>query len=632
MSKLNYNAAELTSQGPEHSLSSIRKFVFASILITSICLFTGIGMAEDFDLKVVLGIGIVVVFFLAVFLFGKVMKQAQEREDSIRSHVQRLEVERRAQKKANAELREAQISLSELNSSLEQAFESLQQSADEAEERVKEIEEQSYELERLTEEADTIFNSIDNGICLLDRNYKIGNKLSLAMYEIFETEDLAGVDFVSLMKPMISEKDLKTLSDFLELQFGGKTMTKQLDKFNPLKKIEITLNWNGEDFSTKYLGFKFQRVMEGERVGAVLVSVSDLTAAVVLENELKRSVVNQEKKTVAILEILNSKSERIVPFIKDASDEVENINLKLKELGDDNVKVTGDDIDAIYRKIHTIKGNASLIQLQSVVDLSNEIEKKLSDLRERKNISGDQLVGALVQLASFKELLGTYSEVSDTILKGVSLPDSPASSVEADDEVCEFVRELRHFVEQTAHDIGKKVMLRTDIDFDGLSEEQVTKLTGIIMQAVRNSIAHGIEYPSERIKGGKIETGLISVICRPSTGYSDAFDLVVRDDGAGLDTNALKKRAVELGLITASEAESLSVAKAVGLIFKNGFTSVDEGNTLAGRGIGMDVMKHTFKEELGGKLNMGFSKGHYMMLKGVFPKSLISNREGALVS
>ena len=50
------------------------------------------------------------------------------------------------------------------------------------------------------------------------------------------------------MQPMITEKEVKTLVDFLDLQFEGKTMTKQLDKFNPLKKIEVTLNWNGETF------------------------------------------------------------------------------------------------------------------------------------------------------------------------------------------------------------------------------------------------------------------------------------------------------------------------------------------------------------------------------------------------
>ncbi|MFC5051833.1 ATP-binding protein [Rubritalea spongiae] len=580
-------------------------------------------MAGDFDLKVVLGIGVVVVFFLTVFLFGKVMKQAGEREQAIKSYVSALEVERKAQKQANEELLAAKDGLDELNSSLEQAFESLQHSAEEAELRAMEIEGKSAELQRLTEESDTIFNSIDNGVCLLGPDYKIGNKISLAMYEIFETDTLAGVSFVSLMKPLISEKELRTLSDFLELLFEGKTLTKQLDKFNPLKKVEITLNWNGEKFSAKQLGFKFQRIMDGNEVGAVLVSVTDLTESVILEKELKKNVEEQERQTVVIIEILNSDYSKLDPFILDAESEVEIINATLKDLGSKSGGVPGETVDEIYRKIHKIKGDASLLKLQSVVDLAHSIESQLSELRGSGDLTGDKLLGALMHLASLKTQLVTYKNVSASIFQ--EFVRKPVINDSLETEACEYSLQLSEFARENAAVVGKKVNVITDITMDDLSEEQIATLMSVITQSIRNSIAHGIERPMERLKAGKIEAGLITVVCRPSIEFPDQYELSVRDDGAGLDLASIKQRAVELEMISKEEAASMSGSEAVNLIFKSGFSTTEEETNLSGRGMGMDVIKHTVNDTLGGKLNMAFSKGHYMLLKCEFPVSKTAN-------
>ena len=612
---------EMKNDAPEHSLSSIRKFVFSCILITSLCLFTGIGMAEQFDLKVVLGIGVVVVFFLAVFLFGKVMKQAKERELAIQEHVENLELERKAQKKANKELLVAQGDLGELNSSLEQAFESLQESAIQSRERAKEIEAKSTELERLTEESDTIFNSIDNGVCLLSKNYKIGTKVSLSMYEIFVTDVLTGINFVSLMKPLITEKEAKTLADFLELQFDGKTLSKQLDKFNPLKKIEVTLNWNGDQFATKHLGFKFQRVMDGDNVGAVLVSVSDLTEAVTLENELKKSAQDQERKTAIILEMLNSGSSRLLPFLEDAEGVVTAINESLKSLESDNKGMSKEALEEVYRNIHRIKGNAGLLGLQSVAELSHEFETELSGLIGQQEVAGDQLLGSLVQLASLRELLAVYKDVSESIFDQFI-----GSSVQEVEEDGELVSEIKQFTETLSQETHKLVEVRTDIDTEGMTSSAIENVMSIITQCVRNSMAHGIESPESRLVNGKLARGLINIISRPVADNEEVYQLIIKDDGAGLDIESIKDRAIERNLVTREEASLMADSKAAGLIFKSGFSTTDEVTTLAGRGVGMEMIKDLVISTLKGNINMRYAKGQYMMLSIELPmRELVSD-------
>lgn len=117
-----------------------------------------------------------------------------------------------------------------------------------------------------------------------------------------------------------------------------------------------------------------------------------------------------------------------------------------------------------------------------------------------------------------------------------------------------------------------------------------------LIHIIRNSVGHGIETAEERKALGKPETGVVWLGARNDT---DAVIIEIRDDGRGLNFNKIKEKAIVKGLITAEEAAHLTEDQLSMLIFEPGFSTVDQVTAIAGRGVGMDVVKKT-TDSIGG--------------------------------
>ncbi len=109
-----------------------------------------------------------------------------------------------------------------------------------------------------------------------------------------------------------------------------------------------------------------------------------------------------------------------------------------------------------------------------------------------------------------------------------------------------------------------------------------------LIHIIRNSIDHGIEFPDERIKKGKKEFGIIKLSAYSET---DSVIINISDDGAGLDINSIKTKAIEKKLITPDKAETLNDREIINFIFAPGFSTKDKVTEVSGRGVGMDVVK-----------------------------------------
>ncbi len=152
----------------------------------------------------------------------------------------------------------------------------------------------------------------------------------------------------------------------------------------------------------------------------------------------------------------------------------------------------------------------------------------------------------------------------------------------------QLFRRFPRIVRDTAKRCGKQVQLKitgqeTDVD-KGLLDAIAEPLTHI----VRNSVSHGIEMPEERERAGKPAQGSIHLHA-----YHQANHLMVeiRDDGAGIDPEQVKTKAVQTGLITREEAARMPAQDAFDLIFRPGFSTADEITEISGRGVGLDVVR-----------------------------------------
>jgi len=169
----------------------------------------------------------------------------------------------------------------------------------------------------------------------------------------------------------------------------------------------------------------------------------------------------------------------------------------------------------------------------------------------------------------------------------------------------QLFRRFPRVVRDVAKQCGKDVALELSGQHTDLDKSILDALSEPLMHIVRNAVDHGIEPADERLTAGKPARGTIHL-----NAYHQGTQVVieVRDDGRGIDPAALRKRAVEIGVLKAEEAQRISDQEAVNLIFESGFSTATEVTEVSGRGIGMDVVR-TVLDRLKGTVQVSSQKG-----------------------
>jgi chemosensory pili system protein ChpA (sensor histidine kinase/response regulator) len=172
---------------------------------------------------------------------------------------------------------------------------------------------------------------------------------------------------------------------------------------------------------------------------------------------------------------------------------------------------------------------------------------------------------------------------------------------------------LQRVVRQAAKETGKQV--RLDIEGGAIEVDRgvLDRMTGAFEHLLRNSVTHGIELPSVRTAAGKDSTGRVVVAVSQS---GNEVSVEVRDDGQGLDLPRIRDKARAGGLI--AEGQSPSDGELAELIYRPGFSTVDKVTELAGRGIGMDVVRSEVSA-IGGRIETATHAGHGASFKLMLP-------------
>ena len=146
--------------------------------------------------------------------------------------------------------------------------------------------------------------------------------------------------------------------------------------------------------------------------------------------------------------------------------------------------------------------------------------------------------------------------------------------------------------------LGKEVKLNLVGSETELDRTVVDALGDPLVHLVRNSLDHGLEPVQERLAAGKPEVGTLEIAARHAGG---SVVIEVRDDGRGIDPEAVARKALERGLIDAHAAAEINMKSAVELLFAAGFSTADTTSDISGRGVGMDVVRSKIRE-LGGEV------------------------------
>lgn len=164
---------------------------------------------------------------------------------------------------------------------------------------------------------------------------------------------------------------------------------------------------------------------------------------------------------------------------------------------------------------------------------------------------------------------------------------------------------FRRVVRELAQELGKKVRLSVQGEEVAVDRNVAATIYEPLLHLVRNAIDHGLERPEERARSGKQEEGELILRAERS---GERVIIAVRDDGAGVDVEAVKRKAVAGGLIGQEEAEKMTETEALQLLFVPGFSTKDRVSQVSGRGVGMDVVRETV-EGLGGRVVLTSERG-----------------------
>lgn len=227
--------------------------------------------------------------------------------------------------------------------------------------------------------------------------------------------------------------------------------------------------------------------------------------------------------------------------------------------------------DGEYDALEMDRFTAFHEQAQDIIELIVRVRESASDIEFLVD-ENDQVTRQLRQITT---------QLQEGLTRSRMVPFSNAAD------------RLPRGVRDNALKFGKQVELQVD-GRDTLIDRMILEhLTDPLTHLVNNAIAHGIETPEERQAKGKPATGKINI----STFHQGNQTIIsIADDGAGIDTEKVKNKAIQKGMITAAQAQSMTRLDIYDLLLLPGFSTRDKADDLAGRGVGMDVVNTKLNE------------------------------------
>ena len=484
-------------------------------------------------------------------------------------------------------------------------------------------------------QTDDILRTVKDGLFLLDSQARIGSTHSASLQKLFKRDNIAGISFEELLRPIVPEKTLNTALRFVEVLWSERTRENLVKSINPLQEVEVNFDNGSGGHEARWLEFDFHRVKNDGKQVNLLVSVNDVTQRVRLAHELAESREKAQSQVDALLGVLHVNPQQLRSFLGDSDAAMKMVNAMLREPTRDESAFRR-KLDSIFRQIHSIKGEAAALGLGTVETRAHEFEDALKELREREALSGGDFLPLVVKL---DDLFTHLSSIGDLVTRLAQLnfaatspealrgQEAPAATTEprvrpAADGTMKLTavpdalgETLTQLVERIAGERGKSVRLEAE-GLAGVPAQYRRFVKDITIQTVRNALVHGIESPDARKLTAKDATGRIKVEFRNegSTGYR----LLVEDDGAGLNKRRIREVAVSRGLMSSEEAARLDPKQLMTLVFRPGFSTQDVTDEDAGRGVGMNLVAELVREARG-RIAVSSSEGRYTRITVMLP-------------
>jgi signal transduction histidine kinase/HAMP domain-containing protein len=464
-----------------------------------------------------------------------------------------------------------------------------------------------------------ILETVNEGLFLIGPDLIIQPGCSRATTEIFHRE-IVGLHFLDLLRPtgqvlepVLAPATLEAAVLYLELLQNPKIKDKLIAQTNPLLEVEFRQHVRNGASRTRFLEFRFNRVLATGKPTQIMVTVLDSTTSVSLKRQIRESEAKAQTQIEMLFGIMHVDPRTLQEFLTHTETQTD-MMIKALEAGQFASK-TGETeeqrsarysrlLQTILRSLHLVKGNATVIHLSYFENLANQLEEEVVGIKAAEVISGEHFLPIATGLGQMRDRINMTRELIDRLLEMQKVFSHTLSTHNGEFDA------LAALAEEVARRSGKRVHVSFDFVTEVPTEPKSLAETvhTILTQLVRNAAAHGIELPFQRVNSGKHPVGDIHIFsCRPAR---DCFEFGVRDDGIGLDFPALRRRAVEAGYADKDAIGQWSEAQLTDLLFKPGFTTLEHSTRDAGRGVGLDAVQDLAKR-FGGEIKVSSKTGSF---------------------
>lgn len=387
--------------------------------------------------------------------------------------------------------------------------------------------------------------------------------------------------------------------------------TRLITKFNDkekILKIDTSPMWSEEGL-----------------VESLIFVVEDITELEALAEKVKNEKDRGDRNLQIMQELMSCSAEDATELFNKTDELVKSIDEVLKRTTWDK-----DDVNIIFRSLHTIKGNARSYNMNFLSAITHKVESdfcEISDINfELPFFEKNSMPTLLKQINEYKDM---FNKIYQTHNESTALSSKSKNQIkkirqvlkeyqdqlppqvmghlndlffEVLDESCftPLKKLVEKTVKATSEDCGKEIDFEINGSHFVVDEVIMGLLKDSMVHIVRNAIDHGIESKQGRLDAGKKSAGNLKISILPSENW---LKIEISDDGAGINTEKLRAKAIDLKFLKPAEAAKATQDQLINLLFMPGFTTKEEVTETSGRGVGLDVARENI-EKVGGRLNL----------------------------
>lgn len=415
-----------------------------------------------------------------------------------------------------------------------------------------------------------------------------------------------------------------------EAEYKEIFLAEALENYEEINRLLTSVEKNPGDKNTIHALFRITHTLKGNASGMGYTGISEL--AHILEDlfgeiRIGRITLDQNLFTnlFKAVDVLGN----LINAVRDHSEvKYKGIKTKLEVLLKRAKEDNKSETDGGTSSIHTRSENNLIqeIDRSEPENTTSEPENKVafSDLVQVPVRKLDNLLNLVGELIIEKDRIlaqvgnGLFASNEFSRLSRIS-SDLQYSVMDVRLVQVGFVFNKFHRVVRDAASLeNKNVVLKLEGTETEIDRNVLQVISDSLIHIIRNCVGHGIESPEERVKLGKPADGVITM---SATNETDAVLIEISDDGKGLNYDRIKSKAIEKNLISPEEADKLSREELSMLIFEPGFSTMDQVTSIAGRGVGMDVVKKTL-DSIGGTIRLASTEGKGTVIHLTLPSSM----------